>query len=202
MMTYDATTFEVLLNVALGLGLAAACGFRIFVPMLVLGGASASGYLQLSESFSWIGTTPALIIFGVATALEIGAYFIPWLDNALDTVGAPAAVVAGTVVAASAITGMDPMLKWSLALIAGGGAAGTVHGGLALLRAGSTAATGGLANPLISAAESGGSILLSFLAILVPFAGLAIVLAALYFGGMIVRRVRGRGVSSSSVAPA
>ena len=190
--TLDPNTLSVLLSLSLGLGLAAACGFRIFVPMLVLSGASLGGYVDLGSGFAWIGTTPALIAFGMATAMEIGAYFVPWVDNLLDSVGAPAAAIAGTVVAASAITGIDPMLKWTLAAIAGGGAASVVHGGMALLRGGSSVGTGGLANPLVSTAEAGGSFALAFLAIFIPFAGLVAVALVAYGGTRLLRRWRSR----------
>ena len=191
-MNYDPSTLEILISLSLGLGLAAACGFRIFVPLLFLSASSLGGLLQLGGAFEWIGTWPALTVFGIATLLEIGAYFIPWLDNALDTVGAPAAVVAGTVVTASAVVGMDPMLQWSLAAIAGGGAAGIVHGSLALVRGGSSATTGGLANPVVSAAEAGGSVLISALAILVPFAGVVLAVLLLMIGARFFARLRRR----------
>lgn len=194
----DPTTLQILLSAALGLGLAAACGFRIFVPLLVAGSASAAGYLQLSSSFDWLASTPALIILSVATGLEIAAYFVPWVDNLLDTIGGPAAVVAGTVVAASAVVGMDPMLQWAMAAIAGGGAAGTVHGVMALARGTSTVTTGGLANPFFSAVETGGAFFVSLLAILVPLAAVAVVAIALYFGAMALRRMRARPVAAQA----
>ncbi len=196
-MEFDTEWLGVLLSLSLALGLAAACGFRIFVPMLVMSAASLAGYLDLSSGFSWIGTYPALIVFVVAALLEIGAYFIPWVDNLLDAVGAPAAVVAGTVVAASAIVGMDPMLQWTLAAIAGGGAAGLVHGAMALVRGGSSAATGGIANPLVSVAEAGGSLALALVAIVVPFAGLLALLLVVYGGTRLAHRWRSRRVAEA-----
>lgn len=136
---------ELLLSVCLGVGLSAACGFRIFVPVLIMGMAARSGHLQLADSFVWIGSTPALIGCSVATALEIGAYYIPWLDNLLDTVATPAAVVAGIVVTASCVVDLDPVMRWTLASILGGGSAAVVQTGTSLLRATSSATTGGLA---------------------------------------------------------
>lgn len=156
------------LSICLGLGLAAAAGFRIFVPLLVMSVAAYTGHLELSGGFSWIGTLPALMALSTATLLEIGAYYIPWIDNLLDSVSAPAAVVAGSVVAASAFTDMDPLLKWSLAIIGGGGLAGIVKGTTTLARGTSTAATGGLANWVLSTFEAGASFLLSTFAIIVP----------------------------------
>jgi hypothetical protein len=202
MMHIDATNFEIILSVALGLGLAAACGFRIFVPMLALSAASLADLVPLADSFAWVGTPAAFIIFAAATVLEVGGYFIPWVDNFLDSIGAPVAVVAGTLVTASAVTGMDPMLKWSLALIAGGGAAAAVHGSLSVLRAASTATTGGLGNPLISAAEAGGSLAVSALAILIPFAGAVIFFLLLVVGLWLARVFRRRSARRRETLPA
>lgn len=164
-----------ILSVGLGLGLAAACGFRVFVPLLVLSGASYSGHLELGAGFEWIGSLPALVAFATATAVEIIAYYIPWVDNLLDSVSGPAAVVAGTVVTASSLTDVDPLLKWSLAIIGGGGLAGLVKGSTTLARGASTLSTGGLANPLVSTVEVGTSLLLSSLAVLLPLIALAAV---------------------------
>src|SRR5882672_5938670 len=112
---------EALTSICLGIGLSAACGFRVFVPMLFMSIAALSGHLTLGAGFQWIGTYPALVTFAVATALEIGGYYIPWLDHLLDTMATPAAIVAGTVATAAVVTNMSPMLKWTLAIIVGGG---------------------------------------------------------------------------------
>ncbi|MCH9649954.1 MAG: DUF4126 domain-containing protein [Deltaproteobacteria bacterium] len=200
--TLNPEALGILLSISLGLGLAAASGFRIFVPMLLVSGASLSGHLELSSGFAWIGTYPALIAFGIATALEVGAYFIPWVDNFLDSIGAPAAAIAGTVVAASTIVGLDPMMKWTLAAIAGGGAAGVVHSGMAMIRGGSSMTTGGLANPLVSTVEAGGSFVLAFLAIVVPFAGLLAVVLVAYVCSRLLRRWRRRSEPVGHLGPA
>jgi hypothetical protein len=162
---------ETLLSIILGIGLSAACGFRIFVPLLVMSIASMSGHLSLSSGFEWIGTEYAAVAFGVATVLEVGAYFIPWLDNALDTIATPAAIVAGTVVMASVVEDVSPFLRWTLALIAGGGAAGMVKGTATVVRAASTATTGGIGNPVVATGELVGSVGVSVLAIALPVAG-------------------------------
>jgi hypothetical protein len=177
---------EAVLSVMLGIGLAAACGFRIFVPLLVMSIAAAAGHLQLSEGFAWIGTWPALIAFAVATALEIAAYYIPWLDNLLDTVATPAAVVAGVIVVAACVTDMSPYLKWTLAVIAGGGAAGAVQALTVTGRGASTATTGGTANPVVSTVEAGSAAALSTVSVLVPVLAGAVVLTVL---GLLVRRI-------------
>lgn len=169
---------EIVLSALLGLGLSAAVGFRIFVPFFIASIAAYTGNLSLSESFTWIGSMPAMIMFGMATIIEIGAYYIPWLDNLLDTVATPIAVVAGTILTASTMFDLDPALKWPIAIIAGGGTAGLIHGLTSSVRLGSTATTGGVANPIVSTVETGGSILLSLLAIALPV--LAIVLVVLF----------------------
>lgn len=168
---------EAILSVCLGVGLAAACGFRVFVPLLVMSVAAHSGQLNLAPGFQWIGSDAALVAFGIATCLEVAGYFVPWMDNLLDTLATPAAIVAGTVVTASVITGMSPMLKWTLAVIAGGGVAGLVQGATMFTRGASTATTGGLGNPLFATIELGGSAAASAAAIFVP--ALAIVVLSL-----------------------
>ncbi|MBI1336140.1 MAG: DUF4126 family protein [Phycisphaera sp.] len=166
---------EALLAVCVGVGLAAAAGFRIFVPLLVMSLAAHSGHLQLAHGFEWIGSWPAIVAFSVATVLEICAYYIPWLDNLLDSMATPAAVVAGTVLTAAAVAGLSPMLQWSLAIIAGGGVAAVVQSATVTTRAASSVATAGFGNFIVSSVEAAASTLLSFLAIIL--APLAILLA-------------------------
>jgi hypothetical protein len=165
---------DTVLSVMVGLGLSAACGFRVFVPLLVAGIAARTGHLQLAAGFQWMGSDIALIALGLATALEIGGYYIPWLDHALDTLASPAAIVAGTLITASVITDMDPFLRWTLALIAGGGIAGLVQGGTVATRVVSTASTAGFANPLVATGELGGAFGASLLSLAAP-----VVMAAL-----------------------
>lgn len=164
-----------------GVGLAAACGFRIFVPLLVMSIASLSGQLTLAPEFDWIGTYPALAAFAIATIFEIAAYYVPWIDNLLDTVAVPAATVAGTIVMASAVYDMSPFLQWGLGVVVGGGVAGTVQGFTSITRIASTATTGGLGNSVVSTAEAAGSLVMSILALAVPVLAAILVLALLVF---------------------
>jgi hypothetical protein len=193
----DINAFDAVLGVGIGLGLAAAAGLRVFVPLLVLSIAGRAGYVPLSSGFEWIGTTPALVAFGAATLLEVGAYYVPWLDNLLDTLAAPAAVLAGIVASASVMTELPPLVKWSIAIIAGGAAAGAVHASTSLLRLKSTATTGGLANPLVASTELAGSALLSILAIVVPLVAL-VLLGLILFGIYRVSRRLLRGQRAAS----
>lgn len=165
--------YEVFLSGCIGFGLAAACGFRVFVPMLIVSLAAKTGHLQLSESFAWLSSDAALATFAVATAVELFAYYIPWLDNALDSIATPCAVVAGTILMASFVPEVDPWLKWCLAIIAGGTAAGAVGAATSVARGVSTVTTGGLGNPVISTVEAVASTGLSALAIFVPLLAVA-----------------------------
>ena len=184
---------EYLLYVLLGIGLAAACGFRVFVPLLVMSIAALTGHLQLAPEFAWIGSWPALIVFAVATLLEIAAYYVPWLDNLLDTVATPAAIVAGIIVTASVVLDMSPVLRWPLAVIAGGGVAGIIQGATVMARKASTLATAGIATPLVSTIESGGSVVMSVLSMMLPgLAGAIAVLLVFLVGIRLARRRRKR----------
>jgi hypothetical protein len=180
---------DTILSIALGIGLSAACGFRVFVPLLIMSIAAHTGHVGLSSGFEWIGTLPAMIAFGTATILEILAYYIPWLDQLLDTIATPAAVVAGVIASASVFTDVSPLLRWTLALIGGGGIAGLVQGATALTRLKSTAFTGGLGNPVVSTGELFGSVATSLLAILVPVIGVILILAGITFVFISARRV-------------
>ncbi len=179
---------DAFVGVGLGVGLAAACGFRVFVPFLVASLAARAGMTTLSPDFAWIASDPAVAAFAVATLLEVFAYQIPWLDNLLDTVASPAAVVAGVVLGASAFTGMDPLLRWGLALVAGGGVAGVFQGATALARVGSSVGTGGLANPLLGFVESVTALLIAVVALFVP----VIALVGVVVGLVVVVRRRAR----------
>jgi hypothetical protein len=181
-----------LVGVLVGIGLSAAAGLRLFVPLLVASAASLSGHLELASQFDWIGSYPALAAFAAASVLEIGAYLVPLVDNALDWLAAPVAAVAGTVLTASSIVEMSPFLKWTLAIVAGGGLAGTIHALTATIRLGSTATTGGLANPGVSAAESTGAVGVSLLAIAVPVLAAAVVVVLIYLLVRVAWRVRRR----------
>lgn len=159
---------EVLVSVAVGVALAAACGFRVFVPLLALSAAAYSGHLALRPGFEWMGSGAALLAFAVATAVEIAAYEFPWLDNALDTLATPAALVAGMVAAAAVVGDLPPLVRWAIVLVGGGGAAGVVQGATVLARLKSTALTGGLGNPILALAELAAAVFTSALALLAP----------------------------------
>lgn len=179
--------FDVALAIAMGVGLAAATGFRVCVPMLVLSIGACTGHLTLTGGLAWLGTPVALAMLSVAAALEILAYYIPGVDNVLDVIATPAALIAGTVVSAAVMSELPPTVRWATAVIAGGGAAGAVQALTSLLRAKSTVMTAGLGNHLLSTAELGGALILSLLAIAAPLAAVLIVILLCW---LIVRRLR------------
>lgn len=189
-------TIEVLLSLAIGVGLAAAVGFRVFVPFTVISLAALSGYLELAPGFDWIGSYPALLVFAVATVLEIAAYYIPWVDNLLDSIATPAAIVAGAVITASVVGDVSPLLRWSLAAIAGGGVAAAVQSGTVLLRGTSSTVTGGLGNFAVSSSELLGSVLTSLLAVFLPL--VAVTGIAVLFV-VVAQRIRRRRLKQASV---
>jgi hypothetical protein len=183
---------DVLVSIALGIGLAAAVGFRVFLPLLVVSIAGYFGYLPLSDSFSWLATLPALLMLSVAAILEIAAYYIPGVDNLLDTIATPAALVAGTIVAAAVMADLPAVVKWTTAIIAGGGAAGITQAVTGLLRAKSTVTTGGLGNAAIATGELGGSLLTSLLALFMPLVALAFVVLFCWLSVKLIRRLFSR----------
>jgi hypothetical protein len=170
---------ETILGFAIGIGLSAACGFRVFVPLLIMNLAALSGQIYLPSGFAWIGSIYATIAFGTATIIEVLGYYIPGIDHVLDIIATPAAIAAGTITTASMAFDLSPFLKWTLALIAGGGIAGFVQGTTVALRANSSMATAGTGNPLISTLELVGAIILAILAIIVPF--ICLVLIVIFF---------------------
>src|SRR5499427_8764881 len=183
---------DFVLPVVLGIALAAATGFRVFLPMLIVSAAAYTGHLSLDSSFAWLGTSSALAMLSVATLVEIFAYYIPVIDNLLDSVFTPAAFVAGTIVSAAVMTDVQPMVKWTAAVIAGGGIAGLTQGVTAVLRAHSTVLTGGLGNPVIATAELGAALIMTFLALVVPAVAIALVFLFLWLAiRLLHRRFRG-----------
>ncbi len=163
-------------------------GLRVFAPLLVVAVAAWLGKVELVPAFDWLGTAPAVLALTVAAVAEIAAYYIPGVDHLLDTLTTPLALVAGTLLVAAPLWDAPPLLKWSVAVIAGGGAAGLTQGLTTLLRAKSTLATGGLGNPVIATGESGGSLLLAALAVFVPLLAVALALIALFVALRFVRR--------------
>jgi Domain of unknown function (DUF4126) len=189
-------TPEALVSIGVGLALAAAAGFRVFVPLLALSLASRAGWITLSPSFEWLAATPATIALGTATILEIAAYYVPFFDNLLDSVATPLAVVAGIMASASVLTDLPPWLQYAVAIIGAGSTAGAVQGATTLLRLKSSAATAGFGNPVIATIELVSSIVLAVISLLFPILALLLVFVLfLFIGRWVGRRARRRQAS-------
>ena len=190
---------DTVLAALIGIALSATCGFRIFVPLLAVclatraEGEDAQPLVELANNFNWLASDSALIVFLVAAIFEIVGYYLPVIDNFLDTVATPASVLAGTLITAAFLTGMEPWMQWVLGLIAGGGMAGAVQSTTVVARAASTVTTGGLGNPIVASVETGYSFLGSFLAVLAAPVALVILLFLVFLGLFMWNRRRRLG---------
>jgi hypothetical protein len=159
---------ETIVSFLLGIGLSAAVGFRVFVPMLLVSLTSMAGWITLSPGFEWMGTPVAALVFGMATLAELLAFLVPWISNALDSIATPAATIAGVIMMAAVLTEMSPIARWALAIIAGGGVALTVQGATVVTRAAAAGATGGAASPIVGLVEAIGALVITITTIVIP----------------------------------
>jgi len=172
-------SFESLIAIAVGIGLAAATGFRVFLPLLVAGLAARFGELPLAAGFHWLSTTWALLALGTASVVEVTAYYITAVDHLLDVLAGPVAVIAGVIASASAMVDIPPGIAWPVAIIGGGGIAALTKIASALVRAKSGLLTAGIANPIVSTGETAGAVVTALAAIVIPgicLLGLAVLL--------------------------
>ncbi|MBI1367778.1 MAG: DUF4126 family protein [Planctomycetes bacterium] len=172
---------HILMGLCIGIGLSAACGFRVFIPLLSMAIGARWGHLTPSPGFEWVTSDGAILALGVATTAEVAAFYIPWFDHLMDTIATPAALVAGTLATAAVLPDMGPMVKWGLATVAGGGTAGAVQVATVTTRALSTATTGGLGNPIVATGENGGAVVMSIMAIVIPIIAAILVCVVLFF---------------------
>jgi hypothetical protein len=184
----DITWPQAILSIGIGVGLAAATGMRVFLPLLVLGIAGRLDWLPLAGGFEWITSVPAIAAFAVAALLEVGGYYVPFIDNFLDVVAGPLAVLAGVVTTAAVITDLPPMVRWSVAIIAGGGVAGVVHTVTSVARLKSSALTAGLGNFVLATLEWIGALIAALIAIFLPVLAITLVVVLLLL--FVMRRSR------------
>jgi hypothetical protein len=183
----DITWTDAVLSLGIGVGLAAATGMRVFLPLLVLGAAARVGWLPLSAGFEWLSSWPAMIALAVAALLEVGAYYVPVIDNFLDVLAGPLAVIAGIIAAAAVITDLPPWVRWSVAIVGGGGTAGVVQTTMSIVRLKSTTFTAGLGNFVVATFELVGSLVASIVAILAPVIAFVLVVGILLTSLVIFR---------------
>lgn len=170
---------ETVISIFLGIGLAASVGFRVFLPLFALSLAAYFDFWELNESWQWIGSLAAVITLGVATLVEIATYYIPFVDNLLDSIAIPLATVAGTAVMVSTVADLSPVVTWALAIIAGGGTAATIKTASGATRLTSTVSTAGLGNPLVTTIETGSSIVMTLMSLFLPFVGFVMAIVVL-----------------------
>lgn len=183
-------TTETIISIFLGVGLAASVGFRVFLPLFVLSLAAYFNVWELNESWQWIGSTAALVTLGVATLVEICGYFIPYIDNLLDTIAVPLAAIAGTAVMVSTVADLDPAITWALAIIAGGGTAAAISSASGATRLTSTATTAGIANPVVSTVETGTSLVLSIVSIFLPILAFLLVIVIIFIIFKVYKKIK------------
>jgi len=190
-------TTDTFLSIFLGIGLSASVGFRVFLPLFALSLAAYFNVWELNESWLWVGNTTAVITLGIATLVEIGAYYIPVIDNALDTIAIPLATIAGTAVMVSTVADLSPVITWALAIIAGGGTAAAVKSSASATRLGSTVSTAGLGNPVVSTIETGTSIVLSIVSIFIPVLAIILVIFIFYIVFKLYKKLKPNKSKSS-----
>ena len=189
---------ETILGLCIGIGLSAACGFRVFVPLLVMSIATITGWFEPVQGFEWLAMPAVCVALGFATVCEIGAYYVPWVDNLLDTIATPAAMIAGTLATMAVSSGeMSQFASWASAIIVGGGTAGVVQASTVAVRGVSTATTGGIGNPVIATGEWIGAIVLSILSLITPVLVVILVFLILVLLVRWVRRKKRENLAGS-----
>lgn len=183
-------TSETIISIFLGIGLAASVGFRVFLPLFALSLAAHLGIWELNDSWQWIGSTAALVTLGVATLVEVFGYYIPYVDNLLDSIAVPLAAVAGTAVMVSTVADLSPEITWVLAIIAGGGTAAVISGASGATRLTSTATTAGLANPVVSTLETGTSVVMSIFSIFLPVVAFILVIIIVFIIFKVYKKIK------------
>lgn len=172
-------------SLAMGIGLAACAGIRAWLPLLMAGGLARWGVIEVGPSFQFIASDRALILFGVATVIEILADKIPAVDHALDSLSTVLRPAAGSLLAASVLWQVsDPLTALALGVAVGAPTSLVPHAAKSLLRAASTTFTGGIANPFISILEDLMAVALFVLTVLIP----VVVAAVLVLIGLLVAR--------------
>ena len=180
---------NIIAALCLGIGLSAACGFRVFIPPLALSIAAHGGMLQLSSEWEWLGSESAITTLSIAATVEVFAYFIPWVSNFLDSIEILLAPIAGMFMTASTLSmagDFDPTLLWILTVIVGGATAETVELTTSVTRLATSVSTAGMGSPIIGLVEAISSAIISILAISLPILSTLLVIFLLIYG---IRRI-------------
>lgn len=173
--------FQFFSSFCLAIGLSAACGFRIFIPPLTYGIFYKANLVELSDSWSWIGNDWVILLFALATIFELMATFIPYIDNLLDIISTPVSILAGTILASSVLSDLDPSLQWILSIICGVGVTGSFQLSTVTMRGMSTFFSGGIFNPVFAFVEDILAFFIAVSTILIPSLGLIIIIGIFIF---------------------
>tara|TARA_B100000459_G_scaffold15582_1_gene8052 strand:- start:2477 stop:3070 length:594 start_codon:yes stop_codon:yes gene_type:complete len=188
---------DVIIALSIGLGLAAASGFRVFLPPMILSGAINLDLIEAGQ-FEYLDGWIIFAVLSAAVIVEVGGYLIPWIDNLLDIIATPAAAVAGVLMMSSMLDDFSPAMQWSMSIVAGGGVAGTVQTGTVAVRALSTGTTGGLANPVFSIFEAILAVFITIVAILAPLFALALVVIGLVYAVRFIQEKKAKSIIQKS----
>jgi hypothetical protein len=183
---------QVIVSVLAGLALAAAAGFRAFVPLLAAGLGIHFGAVEPAAGLQWLGEPVVLVALAAATVLEVAAYYVPGVDHVLDVVAAPVAIAAGIIAAAAMLTDLPDWARWLVAIAGGGSATFVVHGLTSLVRAKSGLATAGLGNPVVATGELAGATGIALAAIVAPLVAVVLLATVLAVALLAIRRRRRR----------
>lgn len=159
----------ILFSIFLGATLAAAAGFRAFLPLFILGlleRFELLGQFTLGDNLQWLMSNPGLICLGAATVLEIAADKIPAVDSALDSLMTFVRPGAGGLGVIAVLSAHNPLMAYVAGIVLAGGATLPIHLGKTALRLGSHMTTGGFGSPALSCAEdvaAGGTVTLAAL---------------------------------------
>lgn len=188
----------------LGLGLAAATGLRVFLPLLLLALAVKFELfgIRLNPEMEWLVADAAVAALGVASLVEVLADKIPVVDNLLQAVGLVIRPIAAVVAAGSVFWAVDPLTAAVAGLIVGAPAALAFAGASGGARATSTATTGGIANPVLSLIEDLAVGVLVISALVAPLLVPLVVLVALWLVVSLFLRARRRRRAQRAAAVA
>ena len=165
----------IIMATLMGISLAAASGFRVFLPPFLLSLAARFNVVWfldidlIGTQFEFFTSTLSIVVLGIATVAEFAAFYAPWVDNALDTIATPASIMAGVAMTAIVLEGNDPIIQWAIAIVAGGGVAATIQSATVATRGLSSTFTFGLGNSAVATGENVASVALTLIAILIPF---------------------------------
>ena len=165
----------IIMATLMGISLAAASGFRVFLPPFLLSLAARFNVVWfldidlIGTQFEFFTSTLSIVVLGIATVAEFAAFYAPWIDNALDTIATPASIMAGVAMTAIVLEGNDPIIQWAIAIVAGGGVAATIQSATVATRGLRSTFTFGVGNSAVATGENVASVALTLIAILIPF---------------------------------